>query len=269
MQTRKVASAMEAERVMSALELELWQDEEETRELVRPARRMADMFSTVTYPAPAAPAPSVEIASALQGTYALHGKRILDVVLSLLLLVVAIPLVLGLALVVLITSGRPIFHRARRVGLHGEEFTMWKLRSMVPDADRMLEEWRFSRPNLAEAYFTDYKLKDDRRVTPLGRFLRKSSLDELPQIFNVLRGDMSLVGPRPVVREELRHYGANTRDFLAVRPGITGRWQTDGRNDIRYPERSWFELTYCRTYSLSMDLKILARTLISPLRFDG
>lgn len=257
---------MEAERAFSSAELDYWPDE--AGETETPSTRTAG--TTLLAVAPPVAAVEERPATTTQsGFYSRYGKRTLDVVLSAAILVMAAPVIFLLAIAVLVTSGRPIFHRSRRVGLNGRDFTMWKLRTMVPNAEQVLEQWKVSNPDLAAAYFTDYKLPNDPRITPLGRFLRKSSLDELPQLWNALRGDMSLVGPRPIVRDELRNYGAHVGDFLSVRPGITGMWQTDGRNEIRYPERSWFELTYCRTHTLGMDLRILVKTLASPLRFDG
>jgi undecaprenyl-phosphate galactose phosphotransferase len=146
---------------------------------------------------------------------------------------------------------------------------MWKLRSMVRNADAVLLQWRRTQQSFDAEFTKGFKIQADPRITPLGRFLRKSSLDELPQLWNVVRGDMSLVGPRPIVEDELRHYGQHADLMLSVRPGITGRWQLNGRNDITYPERVWVELECCNSSTLLGDLSLLAQTTLTPIRFNG
>ena len=146
---------------------------------------------------------------------------------------------------------------------------MWKLRTMRRDADKILPEWLKQNPNLADEFARGFKLKDDPRITLVGRFLRRSSLDEVPQLWNVIRGDMSLVGPRPIILDELSNYGSHGAELLAVRPGITGEWQVTGRNEIEYPERIAVELASTRKSSLAHDVLILLRTLAAPLRFNG
>jgi lipopolysaccharide/colanic/teichoic acid biosynthesis glycosyltransferase len=140
---------------------------------------------------------------------------------------------------------------------------------MVKDADAILERWRMKEPPLAAEFNEKFKLDNDPRVTKLGRFLRKSSIDELPQLWNVIRGDMSLVGPRPITPEELAKYGHHAATLLSYRPGLTGRWQTDGRGQMMYPERMWAELKYCRSANLSGDVRVLLKTLIVPFRYNG
>jgi lipopolysaccharide/colanic/teichoic acid biosynthesis glycosyltransferase len=146
---------------------------------------------------------------------------------------------------------------------------MWKLRTMVRDADRVLEQWQRERSDLATSYEQDFKLSDDPRVTRLGRFLRRTSLDELPQLWNVLVGDMSLVGPRPISFAELTRYGDRADELLSVRPGVTGRWQVGGRNRISYPERTWLELSYISDVALLEDCRLLVQTLAAPFRGEG
>lgn len=201
--------------------------------------------------------------------YERRGKRLLDISLGTALLIAVLPLMAAIALVVLLVSGWPVLYGAERMGRQGRPFRMWKFRTMTRNASEALQEWKTTHPELATEYEKDFKLSDDPRVTAVGRLLRKLSLDELPQLWNVIRGEMSLVGPRPVVETELANYGANAAKFLSVRPGITGRWQVNGRNAVVYPERVWVELAYCRSVTLPGDLAILARTLLTLIRHNG
>ncbi|HLF71101.1 MAG TPA: sugar transferase [Dehalococcoidia bacterium] len=201
--------------------------------------------------------------------YQRFGKRAFDLALAIPLCALATPLILLLAATHIVLHGWPPFHRGRRLGRGGRQFSMWKIRTMGSDSEQQLQEWPESNPKLAAEFARNFKLKHDPRITRFGRFLRRSSLDELPQLWNVLRGDMSLVGPRPIVAEELSNYRDRAGEMLAFRPGISGPWQVSGRNQIAYPERTWFELNYCRTASLAGDLRILLRTLSMPIRFNG
>lgn len=201
--------------------------------------------------------------------YQRRGKRLLDVILGTVLLVGLLPLMAAIALAVLVTSGWPVLHWGERIGKNRQAIRVWKFRTMIRDADKVLQHWKATDVELAAKYDRDFKLRDDPRVTSLGRFLRKSSLDELPQLWNVIHGDMSLVGPRPVVEKELCKYGEHAGTFLSVRPGITGRWQVNGRNAVTYPERIWVELAYCYSATLPGDLKILVQTLRTPFRRNG
>jgi lipopolysaccharide/colanic/teichoic acid biosynthesis glycosyltransferase len=173
------------------------------------------------------------------------------------------------ATLVVLLDGWPPFYKATRVGKNGREFTMWKIRTMVRDAEARLDQWRVENPDLAAEFASNFKLADDPRITSFGRFLRRCSLDELPQLWSVVKGDMTLVGPRPIVKDELLHYGPYTEERLASPPGVTGLWQLGGRNRVTYPERTWLELHSCRSVSLKRDLSILARTLLTPFRFNG
>ena len=138
---------------------------------------------------------------------------------------------------------------------------------MISDADRVIERWRETRPDLADEYGKNFKVKDDPRITPLGRLLRKTSLDELPQLWNVVRGDMSLVGPRPVPGKEMEdQYGAMTGQVLSVRPGMTGLWQINGRSRTTYEERVRMDLTYAQDLSLLGDVKVLLKTNAAVFR---
>lgn len=187
-------------------------------------------------------------------------KRMLDVVLAAVLLVLALPLLLITASAVLITSGWPVLFGHRRIGRGGVPFRCWKLRTMQVDAEHVLS----TRPHLREQYVANgYKLPHavDPRLTRVGRFLRRTYLDELPQLVNVLNGTMSLVGPRPIVEDELRNYGERGSELLCVRPGIIGEWTSRGRARPPYPERADLELAYIREHSLRNDARILIRAV--------
>lgn len=186
-------------------------------------------------------------------------KRVLDILGAALLGIVFLPLILAVA-VLLRREGGPIIFRHRRIGRNGKAFDCLKFRSMVPDADRVLRELLERHPELKAEWLRDHKLRDDPRVTVVGRFLRRTSLDELPQLWNVIRGEMSLVGPRPVVREELLRYGRHLHRYLAARPGITGLWQVTGRNDTDYRRRVVLDVYYVRRQSVVLDLYILLKT---------
>ncbi|MFL9907820.1 sugar transferase [Paraburkholderia sp. RL17-337-BIB-A] len=186
-------------------------------------------------------------------------KRALDIVGASALLLVLIPIFLVIGCVVL-SDGGPAFFGHRRVGKGGRPFRCLKFRSMVPKADLVLAELLATDAKAREEWNCDFKLKNDVRITPVGRFLRKTSLDELPQLWNVLRGDMSLVGPRPIITEELERYGVDAHYYLAVRPGLTGLWQVSGRNDVDYATRVALDVTYVKERSTLRDISILLRT---------
>lgn len=188
------------------------------------------------------------------------GKRTLDAVVSVLLLATLLPLILILAALVVVEGGRPFFGHVR-VGREGQPFRCWKIRTMVPDAEERLARLLANDPVAAAEWARDQKLAQDPRVTPLGDFLRRSSLDELPQFWNVIKGEMSLVGPRPVTTAELERYGDGAEDYMRVRPGVTGPWQVSGRNEISYSERVRLDRDYVRGLSLAGDLRILLETV--------
>ena len=189
------------------------------------------------------------------------AKRALDLGLVLLGLLLLWPLILGLVVLLKAMDSGPVLYGHRRVGLGGREFRCWKFRTMVVDGDAVLE--RHLRENPAEALIwkEQRKLVNDPRVTPLGGVLRKLSLDELPQLLNVLKGEMSLVGPRPVVQAELDHYGPSARHYLAARPGLTGLWQISGRRDTTYAERVRLDRFYVMNWNLWRDLRIIFLTI--------
>lgn len=186
-------------------------------------------------------------------------KRILDVAGAIVLAAVFSPLILAIAVLMRREGGSTIY-KHRRIGRDGRAFECLKFRTMVPNADQVLRELLMSNPAIKAEWVQDHKLRCDPRVTRLGRFLRRTSLDELPQLWNVMRGEMSLVGPRPVVREELLRYGRNVRAYLSAKPGITGLWQVKGRNDTDYRRRVVLDTYYVRNQCLLLDLYILLKT---------
>ena len=164
----------------------------------------------------------------------------------------------------------PIFFAHTRIGKDGKPFPCYKFRSMVVNSKEMLEKYLAENPEAQAEWEREFKLKNDPRITPIGQVLRKSSLDELPQIFNVLKGEMSLVGPRPVVQEELdKYYGEAVKEYCSVKPGITGLWQVSGRSDVDYPERVAMDVEYVRTRNLWKDIVILYRTFGVVLNKKG
>ena len=166
-------------------------------------------------------------------------------------------------------DGGPGFFGHRRIGQNGKVFRCWKIRTMVVDAETKLRDHLAKNPAAAEEWERDRKLENDPRITKLGNFLRKSSLDELPQIWNVLRGDMSFVGPRPIVRSEMNKYGVYRNAYKTMKPGITGLWQVSGRNDISYDERIGLDLEYMQTVSFFKDLELVAKTGTAVLSRTG
>jgi len=187
--------------------------------------------------------------------------RAFDIVIALAVILFTAPLLIMLALGVKLHDGGPALFGHERIGLGGRTFRCMKFRSMVVDAEARLAALLATDPQARADWAKDFKLKRDPRITPLGDFLRRSSLDELPQLFNVLRGDMSIVGPRPIVRSEVVRYGARFESYCVVRPGITGLWQVSGRNDTSYRRRVAMDAVYARSKCLSWDVKILLLTV--------
>jgi Undecaprenyl-phosphate galactose phosphotransferase WbaP len=186
-------------------------------------------------------------------------KRIVDVLGAIVLGLVFAPLIVVI-IFMMRKDGASVIYRHRRVGRGGQMFSCLKFRTMVPNADQVLRGLLEDNPEFQAEWVRDHKLRHDPRVTPLGRFLRRTSLDELPQLWNVLRGEMSLVGPRPVVREELLRYGRSVSIYLAAKPGITGLWQVTGRNNTDYRRRVVLDTYYVRNQNLLLDLYILGKT---------
>lgn len=200
---------------------------------------------------------------------ALVAKRGLDLSLVLSALLVFLPVILALVAVLALAQGRPIFIRHHRVGRGGSLFPCLKFRTMVVNGDEVLKTHLLADEGAAVEWEATRKLKRDPRVTRIGRILRKTSVDELPQLVNVLRGDMSLVGPRPIVLDETRHYGARLPLYHSVRPGLTGLWQVSGRSDVSYEHRVSLDSDYVSRWSLARDIWILARTVPAVLASRG
>jgi lipopolysaccharide/colanic/teichoic acid biosynthesis glycosyltransferase len=192
-------------------------------------------------------------------------KRTGDIVFSLSVLTLGAPVFIALALMVKSSSRGPIFYVQPRIGRDYKTFGCIKFRTMRKDSDKLLDSLLASSPELKQEFAKDFKLKNDPRITKLGRFLRRSSLDELPQFINVLRGEMSVVGPRPIVRDELRRYGYRMNEVLAVRPGMTGLWQVSGRNNLTYNQRVRLDLRYSRSRNFLMDFGIVLQTIMVVL----
>lgn len=195
--------------------------------------------------------------------------RLIDITLSLVLLIFLLPVMLAISAAIRLEGGGDIFFGHKRIGKDGVAFRCLKFRTMVPDAEERLHAL-LARDAVARCEWTrDQKLRNDPRITCIGRFLRRSSLDELPQILNVLRGEMSLVGPRPIVSSEIVRYGRYYSDYTSVRPGISGLWQISGRNDVCYRRRVAFDVIYARKRSIGLYLAVVIRTPARVLLSTG
>ncbi len=188
-------------------------------------------------------------------------KRLFDILFSLSVLILFAPVYLLLAFSIALSSSGPIFYVQERIGKNRKKFYCLKFRTMVENADDILLEIMEKSPHLRQEFEDNFKLKQDPRITWIGRFLRMTSLDEFPQFWNVLKGDMSVVGPRPLVEEELPRYGRHINKILTIRPGITGLWQVSGRNDIPYPRRVQIDLYYANDKNIWMDMWIVFKTI--------
>lgn len=193
-------------------------------------------------------------------------KRILNLLCSFVGVIVLSPFFLIISLLIKVTSKGPVFFVHERVGLNGKKFKLIKFRTMVNNAEEMIASFS---PEQKKEWEENYKLKDDPRITKIGKFLRRTSLDELPQLINILKGDMSIVGPRPVVDEELNWYGDKKDKLLSVKPGLTGWWAVNGRSNVPYPERCDLELYYVDHISFALDAKIILKTLGAIIKKDG
>lgn len=200
--------------------------------------------------------------------YRARGKRLFDLTLGSLMLLAAAPVILFLAAIVALDGGKPLFAH-KRIGKGGKPFKCLKIRSMRLDAEAQLQAILATDPAAAAEWAEGAKLTNDPRVTQMGAFLRRSSLDELPQLINVVKGEMSLVGPRPVIAEELPRYGRSVASYYAVKPGLTGPWQVDGRNAINYDGRVALDVAYARSHDFQGDLGIVFRTGLAMLKLTG
>jgi len=206
---------------------------------------------------------------AIASAQARRIKRTVDVTLGLVAFVLALPVLALIALAVFLESGGPVFFTQQRVGRGNSRFRIRKFRTMVVDADEVLRSYLARNPEAQQEWEETHKLRHDPRVTRVGRFLRRTSLDELPQIWNVLRGDMSLAGPRPIVETEIPRYGSGFAFYLLTRPGLTGLWQVSGRNDTTYRRRVELDVQYVRYWTPALDFTLFLRTFGAVLRGTG
>lgn len=198
-------------------------------------------------------------------------KRTIDAIGALIGIIILIPatIIIYLARKILKEDKGPLFYEQLRYGKNGKVFRLYKFRSMCIGADKKLKEYLENNEEARKEFEKTHKLQNDPRITKIGNFLRKTSLDELPQMINILRGDMSFVGPRPVVEKEVEEYGTNKDKFLSVRPGLTGYWQVNGRSNTTYEERMEMELYYVDNCSLWLDIKIFFKTFITVFKKEG
>jgi lipopolysaccharide/colanic/teichoic acid biosynthesis glycosyltransferase len=201
----------------------------------------------------------------VKNTY-LIVKRLLDIVLSFIGMILLLPIIIIISIIVKCDSKGPIFFRHKRIGQNGKIIYIYKFRTMCQNAEEMIKKFT---PEQMKEFKTYYKLEKDPRITKVGDFLRKSSLDELPQMLNIFRGDLSIVGPRPIVPKELEKYGEDKEKFLSTKPGLTGYWQANGRSNTTYEERIKMELYYIDNQSLWLDIKIFFKTFGSVIKKEG
>ena len=187
-------------------------------------------------------------------------KKIFDLLFSLIFIIFSLPLFILICFFIKLSSRGPIFFLQERIGKNGIKFKCIKFRTMYPEAKDILENLLMKNDTLKREFEETHKIKNDPRITTIGKLLRKSSLDELPQFINVLRGEMSIVGPRPIVKDEKKKYAGNFKKVSSIKPGITGLWQVSGRNKLTYKRRVMLDLIYVENYNLIMDLRILLRT---------
>ena len=196
----------------------------------------------------------------------LYLKRGMDIILSSIALVLLSPVFLIISIAIKLESKGPVFFGHKRIGKNGKTIKIYKFRSMVQNAEDLIKKFT---PEQMKEYKENYKLTDDPRVTKVGKFIRKTSLDELPQLINIIKGDLSIIGPRPVIAEELEKYGHNMDKFLSVTPGLTGYWAANGRSNTTYEQRMEMELYYVDNISFKMDLKVFFKTIESVIKKEG
>lgn len=211
--------------------------------------------------------PNVDTAAARHRPYGHNrgdvnrAKKVFDTIVAIIALIVLSPLILVAVLMIRLQDGGPVLFAQDRIGKDGRMFRCFKLRTMVPDAQAQLDILIAESPKARREWEYNQKLTDDPRITPLGSFFRKTSIDELPQLWNIIMGDMSLVGPRPIIESEVVRYGDKFQDYCSVLPGLTGLWQVRGRSDTTYDERVELDATYARTRSFWGDVLILLQTV--------
>lgn len=193
-------------------------------------------------------------------------KRVIDMILASIALILLSPLFAIIAIAIKIDSKGPVFFAHKRIGKNGNIIKLYKFRSMVINAEELIKSFT---PEQMREYKENYKLTNDPRITKVGKFLRKTSLDELPQLINIINGDLSIIGPRPVVADELEKYGVNKDKFLSVTPGLTGYWAANGRSNTTYEQRMEMELYYIDNLSLKMDIKVFFKTILSVVKKEG
>ena len=196
-------------------------------------------------------------------------KRAMDLCIAISALLFLMPFMVFAAIMVRLADGGPALFSQERIGRDGKTFQCYKFRSMIINSQEVLDHLLETDPVAAAEWAADQKLRNDPRITKIGAFLRKTSLDELPQLINVIRGEMSIVGPRPIIQAEIPRYGRAFRDYTSVRPGLTGLWQVSGRNDTTYPQRVAMDRHYARTNTVSGDIGIILRTIPAMLFSRG
>ena len=197
-------------------------------------------------------------------------KRVADVLISFIGILFLVPLMIFVKVLYLLSGDfHSIFYRQKRLGKHGKEIRIFKFRTMVANAEEILEDWLKNNPEKRKEYLRDRKIDNDPRITKVGNILRKTSLDEFPQFLNIFLGDMPLIGPRPVVPDEVKKYGKQKNKFLSLRPGLTGYWASHGRSNTTYKERIKMELYYIDHCGILLDLKIMFKTFIAVFKKDG
>ncbi len=215
-----------------------------------------------------APSRPSQYLSQIQPT-ANFSKRLFDIVVSAAALIFLAPLLLVIAMLIKLHDGGPALYSQKRVGKNGRTFNFYKLRSMVVDSQAQLEALMARDPEARREYTETHKLKNDPRITPVGHFIRKSSIDELPQLWNILVGDMSLVGPRPVEEFETYRYADNYKYYCSVAPGLTGVWQISGRSNVSFEQRVEMDVNYVKTQTFWGDIQIILKTIPAVMKSQG
>ena len=188
-------------------------------------------------------------------------KRLFDLIFAIIFICILSPIFIAISLLVKASSRGEIIYNQVRIGLNKKKFACKKFRTMHPEADDILKKILSENNDIKKEYLTSFKIKNDPRITPIGKFLRITSMDELPQLINVLRGEMSIVGPRPIVDEEIPKYGNAIQEVFSVKPGMTGLWQVSGRNKLSYEKRVYLDLKYAKQRNIVMDMRIIIRTI--------